>query len=250
MEKGDLESPREQQGQTLNERHLQRYSSDVLWHFVGYQHKNDHAKCLATLLSILKEGKLRLGTEPEPFIYHGSDGKKHELCGYQACCIADIPLKDLVLHAKRYGTVAIGFHREAVIKHNFMPICYVPQRSWLVEHYLKIRDELESYLYENAPDKAEKFQEFLSVLGTIVKACDFSGEPHDDQAKDAENLNNFYYEREWRSIHEWPFKPEDVAMIIVSDTKMAEAVMEEIKKQTVKTLSTIPILTFDMIHRV
>ena len=35
------------------------------------------------------------------------------------CCVADIPIAHRSYHASRYGTIAIGFHRDAVAKVRF-----------------------------------------------------------------------------------------------------------------------------------
>jgi hypothetical protein len=117
---------------------LQRFSSEILWHFVGRSHTDNPQKCYDILLSILREGKLNLSSEPEPFIYHRQIGEKEELYGYPVCCLADIPLKDLLLNSMRYGEFAIGFHRKKAIQNNFIPVLYVPQKSWIIDHYLKL----------------------------------------------------------------------------------------------------------------
>jgi hypothetical protein len=234
----------------FNQHVFQRYSSEVLWHFVGRKEKDDPSKCFQILLSILQDGKLRLGSEPEPFVYHNQKASVENFIGYPVCCLADIPLKDLPLHSMRYGEFAIGFHRESAIRKNFIPVLYVPQKSWIIDYFLKIRGELEVFLQDASPEISEKFQEFLLLLGSIAKPCNFFGNLEDDSTKDKLQMNNFYYEREWRSIYEWDFSPDDVAMIIAQDAEMAKTLKEKLQSGNIKAKDIVPILTFDMIFKI
>jgi hypothetical protein len=229
---------------------FQRFSSDVLWHFVGRKDKNNPDKCFQIILSILKEGKLRIGSEPEPFIYHRQNTSTDKLIGYPVCCLADIPLKDLTLHSIRYGRYAIGFHRKSAIKNNFIPVLYVPQKSWIIDYAIQIRGELESFLENESQEMSEKFQEFLLFLGSVSKPCDFNVNLEDDPAKDQMQISNFYYEREWRSIYEWNFRPEDVAMIIVEKPEDIETLHNQIHNGILKVRDTVPTLSFDMIFKI
>lgn len=235
----------------LHFQHLfQRFSSEVLWHFVGLQDKDDPDKCFKTLLSILQEGNLKLGSRPEPFIYHHQDGTSEELCGYPVNCLADIPLKDLPLHSMRYGEFAIGFHRKSAIQKHFMPVLYVPQKSGLIDYYLRLRGELESSVGNISEELAEKFEQYLLMLGSVAKPCNFDGNLDDDPARDELHMSNFYYEREWRSIYEWKFTHQDVAMIIVKEPAMVEAFTEVLNRGDLTAKKSVPILTFDTIFKI
>ena len=39
----------------------------------------------------------------------------------KTCCLADIPIIHLGYHANRYGKIAIGYHRDAVLNVGFQP---------------------------------------------------------------------------------------------------------------------------------
>lgn len=229
---------------------LQRYSSEILWHFVGRKDRDNPQKCYDILLAILRDGNLKLSSTSEPFTYHKHCGGKEELYGYPVCCLADIPLKDLLLHSMRYGEFAIGFHRDSAIRNNFIPVLYVPQKSGIIDYFLKLRGELELFVQGISPDMADKFKEFLSMLGSVTKPCNLQEDVDDNPELDELQMNNFYYEREWRSIYNWKFKPEDVAMIIVHNSQMIEQLHEQIDHSNLVVQKTVPILSFDMICKI
>jgi len=227
----------------------QRFSSEILWHFVGRRERNQQEACYDKLLGILKDG-LKIGSEPSEFRYKDSEsGELATRWGYPVCCLADIPLKDLVIHAERYGTVAIGFHKERAIDNNFNPVLYVNTYSYLFGRFIKHVKELEEYLEKTDRDKSEKFQEMLYTLGALAKSGDLKANPIDDHKLDEFQLNNFYYEREWRSVYAWNFKPDDVAAIIVNDDQMAENLINEIEKGGFRIRRSAPIMPFRMVYR-
>src|SRR5262249_47276954 len=49
------------------------------------------------------------------------------------CSLADIPIMHLSYHARRYGKIAIGFHREAAIRHGFTPVFYQLRHSAVLQ---------------------------------------------------------------------------------------------------------------------
>ena len=109
----------------------QRFASEILWHFVGRGHKESPEESYKILLCILKDG-LKVGHENVEFKYQDQEmGELVTLWGYPVSCLADIPLKDLPIHAERYGTFAIGFHKEKAIENNFNPVLYINKYSIL-----------------------------------------------------------------------------------------------------------------------
>ena len=81
------------------------------------------------LLLILQSG-LKIGIKKEDFKFvDRKTNKIVELWGYPVSCLADIPLKDLPIHAERYGTYAIGFHKESAINNQFNPVMYVNREN-------------------------------------------------------------------------------------------------------------------------
>lgn len=47
----------------------------------------------------------------------------------RVCCVADIPIAHLSYHAARYGQIAIGFHRDALLRAGFRPVFYADHGS-------------------------------------------------------------------------------------------------------------------------
>jgi hypothetical protein len=169
--------------------------------------------------------------------------------GYPVSCLSDIPFKDLVIHAERYGTLAIGFHKESVIDNNFNPVLYLNTYSFLFGRFMEHVEELEAYLRKVDKDRSAKFQEMLLTLGSLAKSGDLKVNPEDNKALDEFQLNNFYYEREWRSVYDWEFKASDVALIIVNNDEMVEDLRKDMEKGNMRVSKSAPILPFRMVYR-
>jgi len=227
----------------------QRFASEVFWHFVGRKAKEDIDQSYQILLGILRNG-LKVGPEPEPFIYFDPDKKEKETrYGYPVSCLTDIPLKDLAIHAERYGTVAIGFHKERAIEVGFNPVLYVNTYSHLFPRFMKHTREIAEFLVANNTQLAEEFDEMLRILGSVAKHGDLKANPVDNRQLDEGQLNNFYYEREWRSVYDWDFKPSDVCAVIVHSDQMAEELRAILDKESIRLTKTTPILPFRMVYR-
>lgn len=223
----------------------QRFASEVLWHFVGRNKPNDQKYQI--LLSILKTG-LKVGEKNEFKFVDPKTNQIVTLWGYPVCCLADIPLKDLHIHAERYGTFAIGFHKESVINNHFNPVLYINQYSFPFHRFIQRRNEVEAYLDRTDKDIAKKFEDLLTLLGSVTKSGDLKANPVDTPLLDEMQLNNFYYEREWRSIDNWDFRKEDVAMVIVPDDKLNSFIQDR-KSGGLKIAEETPALPFSMVYR-
>jgi len=224
----------------------QRFTSEVLWHFVS--RNKDHETSYNTLISILKEG-FRLGKKNEEFKFYDFKGKKWvTLWGYPVNCLADIPLKDLHIHAERYGQFAIGFHKESAINNHFNPVLYINQYSSVFHRFIELRNELEAYLDRTDKVMSDKLQELLLLLGSIAKAGDLKANPVIDGNMDELQANNFYYEREWRSIYPWNFDSGCVAAIIIPDN-VVDRFLNDREKIDLKINASTAILPFSMVYR-
>ena len=227
----------------------QRFASEVLWHFVGRDCKNDLDECYRRLIGILENG-LNVSKNNVEFKYKDKDsGKLVTLWGYPVSCLADIPFKDLHIHAKRYGTVAIGFNKDSVIYNNFNPVLYANTYSYLFTRFMKHRTELEEYVEKGDRDKFEKFREMLLILGSLAKSGDLKANPIDSKELDEFQQNNFYYEREWRSVYPWDFESSDVALIIVDNDQMVKQLRNDIDAKELRIDKSTPILNFQMIYK-
>ncbi len=204
---------------TLEVQKLQRFTSEILWHFYGRGKPPEER--YNTLLSILRTG-LRCGPEPAPFIWLAHDAKTKSLNPVKLeslpyCSIADIPLKDLPVHAERYGQYAIGFHRESVIRHGFVPVMYVNQMAPEFHRFMYLMEAIDSALLSRAPDIAKQFSDLRYLLGSVVQGGLLQVAPSSDVSLEKAQISSFYYEREWRSLRDWLFSGVDVAAVIVPD---------------------------------
>lgn len=223
----------------------QRFTSEILWHFVG--HNKSEAEQYHILLSILKNGLKRGKTKAEFKFIDPKTNRIRIAWGYSVVCLADIPFKDLHIHTERYGRFAIGFHKESVINNHFFPILYVNQYSNIFHRFIQLRDEIGIYLENNNKEIAGKFHELLLYLGSMVKSGDLKANSEKRIDWDELQINNFYYEREWRSIYDWNFTNNDIAAIIIPDEKMHDFI-KDMKLESLKIDEITPILPFSMIY--
>lgn len=224
----------------------QRFTSEVLWHFTGRNKPEDQAYDI--LLSILKIG-LKVGKKDTEFKY--IDWKSKEIkttWGRPTVCLADIPLKDLEIHMERYQKYAIGFHKDSVIMNHFNPVLYVNQYAHFFDRFMTVRDEICEYLKKSSKEMEVKFDEMLYLLGSVAVSGNIKANPCVNPQLDELQLNNFYYEREWRSILNWEFKPNDIAVVILPDAKVGEFIQEK-RKGGLRLSDETPIIPVSMIYR-
>ena len=226
----------------------QRFSSEILWHFTGRAQVKDNDAAFKVLISILETGLKRSDIKSEFIYFEPKINNMETLAGYPVCCLADIPLKDLHVHAERYGITALGFHKTKVIENHFIPVMYVNQYSAAFRRFVELRDKIEAHIDQNAQEIFPELSEMLYLLGSFVKSGDLKANPIADANWDNLQVNNFYYEREWRSIYDWDFKSEDLAVIILPDEKIAEFSSER-KNRSLRLSEQTVVLPFSMVYR-
>ncbi len=221
----------------------QRFASEVLWHFASREKSDDDSYQI--LLSILKTG-LHVGPQKEQFkVFNQKTQKVEALDGYPVACLADIPLKDLHIHAERYGSFAIGFHKASAILKGFNPVLYVNQYSSVFRKFMELLDEID----QNIEKSPETYTRLRNWLGSIAKSGDLMASPQADPKLDHLQMNNFYYEREWRSLSGWDFKSEDIALILLPEGKLSNFVHDR-KNSGLNVSDITPVLPFNLIYNV
>ena len=224
----------------------QRFASEVLWHFVSREKSDEDS--YEILLSVLRTG-LKVGPQKEQFkVFNQKTQKAEALDGYPVACLADIPLKDLHIHAERYGSFAIGFHKASAILNGFNPVLYVNQYSSVFHKFMEFVGEIDQDI-EKSPEVYKKYDRLRNLLGSIAKSGDLMASPQADPKLDHLQMNNFYYEREWRSLASWDFKSEDVALILLPEEKLPNFVSDR-KNREFKVSETTPVLPFNLIYNV
>ncbi|MBM2886568.1 hypothetical protein JFK97_19435 [Chromobacterium phragmitis] len=239
--------------------------SKILWHFTG-----GPLWCEATqkqlkelkpaingynaLLSILDSKQLRLGQYKEIVKVIVKEKRKYNLSlrktetiknypvtltSQPVCCVADIPLQHISYHANRYGKIAIGFHRSAVIKAGFNPVMYTLENTELLnkiyEGYSKIdgidvlsakselehlQGEIDSVLADNDIDESIDSSSVELELDCIESCKESIEASYSHQLAyiktfDESEFDSIYCEREWRSTKPFNFSKDDIAMIIL-----------------------------------
>jgi hypothetical protein len=230
---------------------MQRYYSNIYWHFTGSPKGIDWRKvrrpadiaaqgpilypsdATETLKLILTSRKL-LGRCTELVV--------SELETAAFCCVTDIPLKDLPSHAPYYGKVAIGFKSHLVHK-SFLPVIYVPTASMpviemmvpnrklteIAYDFLKYQGSFQEQQAMRMFSQAQNNKEMVrkpdsdamkGFLMNFIKVTDFDPLPE----------NTFYREREWRNIGDFPFAVEDIAAVVVPE-KFIDTVKGHLDKE-------------------
>ncbi len=243
--------------------------SKILWHFTGGPRWNEAENrqeatpkpiedAYAALVAILKSRELRIGGYKEvvkviaPRIRTYDPGTNKVETSYNVpktlvsspvCCLADIPIMHLSYHAERYGKIAIGFHREVVIRRGFGPVFYQLHSSAVLQAIyagfagLEESDMLD--LEQHIHDLGDEIEQLECKHGHAVEVdrmslfYDVEGEANvvqnvmENAMKSFNNLlafvksfelNEFgtiYCEREWRSIQPFRFEYDDISMIVL-----------------------------------
>lgn len=240
--------------------------SKILWHFSGGPTWNETEKrqnrapkpaadAYANLKSILKTRQLRLGTYKEivKVVIPARRTNQSRLDGgevvipekevtfesFPVCCLSDIPAAHLGYHAYRYGKFALGFHRDAAVRHGFNPVFYSLRTTGVVRSIYNGFSELEGVDPSLIQSAAQDIESAVDDVGEDVDLNVFS-ELSDidweaDQIADTvqsarsamrefvafvktfsnEEFGSIYCEREWRALKMFEFDYDDVAMIVV-----------------------------------
>lgn len=225
--------------------------SRILWHFTGGPSWSKRAnrqnrrlkpapKAYENLLKILRSGRLRCGgyretltgvipevehfkLDPQTLEVTSSSKEKNfhvrRESSARVCCLAEIPVIHLAVHARRYGKMAIGFHRSSALRNGFNPVLYVPENSHLavaLVEALRLADE-----------KIANYSDLTRQTGRRPPLLKMLRDAESDRRRDLEMFAAFtktfsedefgsvYCEREWRSTKPYDFQPEDIAMIVL-----------------------------------
>ena len=242
--------------------------SEILWHFTGGPRWNKNLnrqdaelkppdEAYAALSSILASCELRLGQYKEvahvmrPSTWKvnpttnkiiGSNFAKTTLESVPVCCLAEIPVEHLSYHAKRYGKIGIGFHRDAAIRCGFNPVFYQLHTSDVLQNiyagFAALKKmalcDLES-VTAGLRSKLERLPNMGHDLDDKLWSTFYEVEGHANVASSAmpdadrsfqiflafvktfekKEFTTIYCEREWRSIQPFKFNLDDIFTIVL-----------------------------------
>lgn len=263
--------------------------SRILWHFTGGPDWNSKTQkqmrrpkardsAYANLVSVVKTLKLRLGGYSES-ISVSVPGRRIDSMRIQSspvCCLTDIPVQHLSYHSGRYGKFAIGFHREAVVRHGFNPVLYSLE-DWAILHgiyssltslrridtgeVVRSADSIITTADEVENDELDCVADDIQheALDITVEA-DLINSDRSKAMKGFQDLlafvktfkepefDSIYCEREWRSIRPFRFRTQDIAMIVLPRNvarKNYFAAFCKISGTRLKLPRTVPILPWE-----
>jgi len=231
-------------------KYRQSYFSNIYWHFTGSPENLDWNK-IKMPKDILSNGvKIKSDNIAIKNLLEILDSKKLKATAIEKienvyeterfCCVTDIPLKDLLLHKKYYGNVAIGFRPNSIHK-LFNPVLYLNE-SFLYKVKLNVRHEYKKiegeksifrlYVEEEKQINQEKLNKYFL---NHVKFTVFSDKEDE----------SFYQEREWRKLGDFNFEFSDVVALIFPKNEM-KSVLDKLNKYS---LDGISILSWEIIEK-
>lgn len=265
--------------------------SKILWHFTGGpiwdDATNKQLKELKpavngyeALKAILKSQKLRVGRYheivkvivPEKRKFDLETKEIHVLNNHPVtvksmpvCCVADIPLQHIDYHSNRYGKIAIGFHRDSIVKSGFNPVMYTLEDTALLnsiyQGYSKVddvhpysaisetesvQDEIDKIIDDNDLDDSVYTSSVISELEWIESAQEKIDESFQNflayiKTFDTTEFDSIYCEREWRSTRNYSFDTDDIAIIVLpkeqEGVRFYERFLEEVKLPKTVTIA-------------
>jgi hypothetical protein len=215
----------------------QRYISDELTHFVGRELQTDDER-YDLLVKILTDGWLiapgTLDDKGKPREnrwnrkYHW--GRKlsepEGLFCPSAVCFCDIPVADLGLHVRKYSKFGLAFTKAFLIDKGAAPVFYLPKGGRLFNLPGQTRgdilDEMEAELHRMSglvPDGSPSgfHQPKLSKVEKFLEDIVLSYMKPFDETITEDDPNNYYMEREWRTLISVRFNLQDVRRIVIPE---------------------------------
>ena len=186
------------------------------------------------------------------------------------CCLADIPSVHLGYHATRYGKFAIGFHRSSVVRHGFNPVLYTLPTTEVIRHIYEGLSSIESIdagdlvsaaesIETNIMDEIDEYHDISVDTSEVVSQAEvMEGYAQEAQSSiqdfiafiktfEEDEFDSIYCEREWRSVKDFKFTFDDVAMIVAPKNFDGEdyfhALVENVKN--LKIPRRIPIVPWE-----
>lgn len=230
---------------------MQRYISKELVHFVGRKMKPSDQFDL--FLKILSEGWITHAPH-NPNICGNltvTEGvfSDNEMYAPEITCFADIPVADLAIHQKKYGSIGMSFSKSFISDSGGAPVTYLPRSSFKrikdpsalrefiglgIENYFEsvpraeyfdrmvgeCREILDIFLEMNQlgvdipgdfgnPDLRNRIYDLKRFLDFHI----FSYIKFFNQEEAEDHPENYYFEREWRVVGNLKFNIDDVKTV-------------------------------------
>ena len=216
-----------------NEEESGKYASQYLTHFVGKE--KDAETAFRILCKVIKDRRLLPGGSEENWAGNLSVSPNSPFSGNRLfnpgmVCFCDIPLtKMLRIHTQKYSCFGLAFDKEWAAQHRgASPVFYLAEGSCLTDHRYPdghphrgtTRKEFfnlaaHDWLTDLASRGGIRAVAYLSradnmLLWYVLSYCKFF-----DETLDGSHENNYYMEREWRTIGQVKFEPSDIARVVL-----------------------------------
>jgi len=221
----------------------QPYTSDELFHFVGWHSPLDHEKNYSVLLKVLGSGRVSHAPhegEGTTMVSFHPDGHlaNETLIIPTVTCYADIPRECLGTHVMKYGHFGLGFKRDLLIKWGARPVLYIPMFSNEWQHAINgkyLIDDIEAvyrgfrnHCYERVPtaerDKSRPMKSIptneidtLNALRRVLEKDILAFIKPFNSERAAAERENYYMEREWRKYGNLLFDFDKVTRVWVAE---------------------------------
>lgn len=193
----------------------QNYISSELTHFVGRSLENNEER-YQLFLEIIRSGKIRTrndngrGCIMSAGNWYG-DISSNEAFNPDMVCFCDIPESDFEIHMKKYSHFGISFKKDFLISQGMRPVYYIPSETVVA------KKDISNIFNENLKDFGQFLREHKMSLKMehFFNFHIFSFVKFFDSNKDDGDPDNYYMEREWRSLERIEFEVNDVTRIIL-----------------------------------
>jgi len=180
------------------------------------------------------------------------------------CCLADIPVIHLGYHAGRYGKIAIGYHRESVLKAGFSPVFYQLPDSLAAKSLLEALNCLDAVCSfepgfmpdldgeekdDTAPPPDESHEEMIARINRNslfhARKCVATVATY-IKTFERHEFDSIYTEREWRSTEPFMFDYNDISMIVLPrEGGYFKRFIEEAENDPIKLPRSVPIVAWE-----
>lgn len=223
----------------------QRYISRELTHFVGRKLETDEDR-YQLLIQVIKEGWLTHHPHDNPSALPKvtfkagllNSFKNNDLYNPDMVCFCDIPLADLSIHMGKYSKFGLAFDKQWLSSLGVRPITYIP-----LKNSEKVKDG-ETPIADHFEDMALLMERTIEYLNySTIGPCHnpiwdnqyspkeitnnlrkvrqfmiwhwFSYLQFFNDSLPDEDEDNYYFEREWRTINNINFRIEDIRRVIL-----------------------------------
>ncbi len=217
-----------------------RYTSNVLYHFVGRSHPDDNEANYEILKKVLLSKCISHPPHNDDWgmVSTRIDLDKslltEDLIISTMVCFCDIPEEHLDIHIQKYGSFGLSIGKDYFIRYGGRPVMYVPlhREDWgaVFGGQTWIRDVDEAYrgfrkeIFEKltipksrrlcslptSPAESAMAINNVLVLNFLAFLKPFKSE------LDEKHPENYYMEREWRKHGNLKFNPSEVQQILVA----------------------------------